>query len=159
EWGDAYGLPLCVPNALLPKTLGSAKGFLATANGDPLGTGDDNNPYQNDAGVPYLSFDWSDSNGFRIKRIQDVLSAKLDGGTISLDDVHALQADHVMELARPFLPYVKKAADAAPNDANVQAAKTLLFDKWSLDCPTGLTTYDPSGVVDSDPTRSTDSAA
>jgi penicillin amidase len=158
EWGDAYGLPLCVPNALLPKSLGSAKGFLATANGDPLGTGDDNDPYQNDAGVPYLSTDWSDPVGFRIKRIQDTLSSKLDGGTVSLADVHALQTDHVMELARPFLPYVTAAGAAAPNDTNVQAAVTLL-GKWTLDCPTGLTTDDPSGVADSDPTRSTDSAA
>ena len=93
------------PNDKLPRAAGSTKGFLATANSDPLGVSADNDPYSGNPGnVPYLSYGWDDGLGFRIARIQDVLSATIaDAGTVSLDDVHALQTDHAMYLAKPFL--------------------------------------------------------
>lgn len=145
EWADNFGLPLCVPDAKLPKAApstgvpsGSAKGFLATANSDPLGVSDDNDPYSgNPAGVPYLSYSWDDGLGFRIARIQDVLSATIaDAGVISLNDMHALQTDHTMYLARPFLAAIAANAGSS-SDANVTAGAAILAS-WSLDCPTGL---------------------
>jgi penicillin amidase len=173
EWADNFGLPLCVPNAQLPKAIGSDKGFLATANSDPMGTTDDNDPYENNPGnVPYLSYNWTDPVGFRIARIQDVLSAKTaDAGTVSLDDVHALQTDHTMYLARPFLAAITAADAIHSSDANLAAGATLLA-AWSLDCPTGLAGItpgtSPSSLAaldpqkapnDPDATHSTDSAA
>ena len=87
EWasGPDGGL-LCVPNDKLPRSYpidggtGSAKGYLATANADPLGVSVDNDPYANNpGGVPYLSMEWDDQ-GYRIARIQEVLDAKLANG-------------------------------------------------------------------------------
>jgi penicillin amidase len=166
EWADNLGGSLCVPNDKLPKSAGSSKGFLATANSDPLGVSQDDNPYENNPnGVPYLSFNWSDGLGFRIQRIQTVLSGKIDAGTVSLDDLHALQADHVLTLAQPFLDALVAAGAPTSDNANVNAG-WMLLSKWSLDCPTGLTGgtqdtgLDPvTALNDSDPTRSTDSAA
>jgi acyl-homoserine lactone acylase PvdQ len=86
EWasGPDGGL-LCVPNDKLPRAYpvdggtGSAKGYLATANADPLGVSQDNNPYSNNpGGVPYLSM--VGRSGHRIARIQEVLDAKLANG-------------------------------------------------------------------------------
>ena len=77
EWltGPDGGI-LCVTDDKLPRAIGSAKGYLATANSDPLGATADNNPYENNPGnTPYLSFAWSDFLGFRIGRIQEVLAA------------------------------------------------------------------------------------
>jgi penicillin amidase len=169
EWGDNLGLPLCVPNNLLPRADHSDKGFLATANSDPLGVSNDDNPYENNPNnVPYLSFNWDDGLGFRIQRIQTVLSSKIDAGTVSLDDLHALQADHVLTLAGPFLNALEAAGAGASNNPNVSAGSVLL-ETWrtnGLDCPTGLTGgtedtgLDPvTALNDTDRTRSTDSAA
>jgi penicillin amidase len=158
EWGDNFGLPLCVPNDKLPKAVGSNKGFLATANSDPLGASDDNDPYENNpGGTPYLSYSWSDGLGFRIARIQDVLSATIaDAGTVSLDDLHALQTDHTLYLARPFLAAITAADAIHSPDANTAAGATLLAS-WSLDCPTGLAGStpgtSPSSLAVLDPVR------
>jgi penicillin amidase len=171
EWatGPDGGL-LCVPNDKLPRALGSNKGYLATANADPLGTTQDNDPYANNpGGVPYLSFDWSDKTAFRIARIQEVLDAKTaNGGKVSLDDIHALQADHVVIGARLFLQVFEALHLRQSTDANVAAAATMLA-AWgmsdggtALDCPTGLVAgaLDPvTALNDPDPRRSSDSAS
>ncbi|RPH70393.1 MAG: penicillin acylase family protein, partial [Myxococcaceae bacterium] len=122
EWasGPDGGL-LCVPNDKLPRAYpidggtGSAKGYLATANADPLGVSQDNNPYSNTGGVPYLSMEWGDQ-GYRIARIQEVLDEKLaSGGKVSLADMQSLQAVHVVIVARPFMQYVNRLLEADPS--------------------------------------------
>ena len=67
EWATGPdGGMACVPNDKLPRAIGSAKGYLATANADPLGVSVDNDPYANNpGGVPYLSLEWDDQ-GYRI---------------------------------------------------------------------------------------------
>src|SRR5215469_2631690 len=137
EWasGPDGGL-LCVPNDKLPRAYpidggtGSNKGYLATANFDPLGTTVDNNPYSNNpGGVPYLSFDWSDL-GFRIARIQEVLDAKLaNGGKVTQADMQALQTDHVMIAARPFIAYIQALSQGGqiPDGSNSAAAAAILL--------------------------------
>ncbi len=153
EWatGPDGGL-LCVPDDKLPKAIGSTKGYLATANADPLGVSVDNDPYANNpGGVPYLSYEWSDL-GFRIARIQEVLDAKTaNGGKVTLADMQALQADHVAIVARPFVAFIHAliaVSSPALNDPNVSAAAFML-DQWGitaflpgppfpLECPTGL---------------------
>src|SRR5262249_32179977 len=156
EWasGPDGGL-LCVPDDKLPRAFptggvptGSLKGYLATANSDPLGVTEDNNPYVNAGGVPYLSFEWDDL-GFRIARIQEVLDAKLaNGGKVTLADMKALQTDHVVIAARPFIQYVSALSQGGqiPADSNSAAAAAILL-AWAaggadggppaLDCPTG----------------------
>ena len=168
EWatGPDGGL-LCVPDDKLPKAIHSNKGYLATANADPLGVSADNDPYENNpGGVPYLSYEWDDQ-GYRIARIQEVLDAKLDGGAkVSLADMQALQTDHVSIVARPFQAIIQAIGAASSPNPNVAAAATMLLG-WAAsgtpnDCPTGLATgsLDPAaGVNDSNATNSANSAA
>jgi penicillin amidase len=180
EWasGPDGGL-LCVPNDKLPRAYpidggtGSNKGYLATANFDPLGVSADNNPYSNNpGGVPYLSFEWDDL-GFRIARIQEVLDTKLaDAGKVTQADMQALQTDHVVIAARPFIAYIQALSQGGqiPDGSNSAAAAAILF-AWAagsdggappLDCPTGLApgSLDPASAVnDSDPTNSANSKA
>ncbi len=171
EWatGPDGGL-LCVPDDKLPKAIGSTKGYLATANADPLGVSVDNDPYSNNpGGVPYLSYEWDDM-GFRIARIQEVLDAKTaNGGKVTLADMKALQADHVAIVARPFVAFIHAliaVSSPALNDPNVSDAAFML-DQWGmgpdpLDCPTGLAagSLDPAAALnDSSATGSANSAA
>ncbi len=170
EWAKAPdGGLLCLSDDKLPIAIGSDKGYLATANADPLGTTDDNNPYENNpGGIPYLSFDWTDM-GFRVGRIQEVLDQKTrDGAKVSLADLQALQSDHVVTVARPFIQVIEALDLASSSDTNVAAAVTMLL-AWNsadagtpLDCPTGLApgSLDPvSAINDSSPTNSANSAA
>jgi len=172
EWatGPDGGLA-CVPDDKLPRAIGSAKGYLATANADPLGVSADNDPYANNpGGVPYLSLEWDDQ-GYRIARIQEVLDAKTaDGGKVTLADMQALQADHVVIVARPFVAYLQalKQGDLIPAGGNAAAAADILLGWGSadagtpLDCPTGLAagSLDPATALnDTDATSSANSKA
>lgn len=170
EWATGPdGGVLCVANDKLPRAIGSDKGYLATANADPVGATADNDPYSGNQGtIPYVSFDWDDL-GFRIARIQEVLDAKTaNGGKVSLDDIHALQADHIAIVARPFLQVFQALHLTESTDANVAAAATMLA-AWGtsdggtpLDCPTGLVAdaLDPvTAQNDPDPRHSSDSAS
>ena len=179
EWasGPDGGL-LCVANDKLPRAYpvdggtGSNKGYLATANADPLGVSADNNPYSsNPNGVPYLSYEWDDQ-GYRIFRIQSVLDAKLaNGGKVSLADMQALQTDHVMTVAGPFIQYLGALQQGGqlPTEGNAAQAANILF-AWNtgapnappLDCPTGLAAGSldsATAVNDNDPANTANSAA
>jgi acyl-homoserine lactone acylase PvdQ len=79
--------------------------------------------------------------------------------------MHALQADHTLTLAKPFIDALQAAGAAISGNPNVLAGWNLL-SQWSLDCPTGLTGgtattgLDPvTAGNDTDPNRSRDSAA
>ncbi len=181
EWGSGPdGGLLCVANDKLPRSYpvdggtGSKKGYLATANADPLGVSADNDPYNsanNPGGVPYLSYEWDDQ-GYRIFRIQSVLDAKIaDGGTVSLADMQALQADHVVTVAGPFIQYLGALQQAGqlPTEGNAAQAANILL-AWAtggpnitpLDCPTGLApgSLDPATALNSsDPGDTANSAA
>lgn len=176
EWAStADGGISCVPDELLPRAFpadggtGSNKGYLATANFDPLGASKNNNPYNDGnhpGGAPYLSFDWDDHVGFRISRIQEVLDAKTSGGgKVSLADLQALQSDHVMTSARLFVQFMSAHAGET-TDPSAQAAIALLSD-WGtadagtpFDCPTGLVAGALDPVAPADPTQvQTDNSA
>ena len=171
EWGSGVAGDNCagsgstipaaacwIPDAQLPQGKDPARGYFATANADPLGVSDDNNPL---AHQPYLSFDWDDSTGFRhariVKRLKDALVT--GSGKISLDDMQSIQADHVSNLAAVFTAYV---AGMPAGSADFEFARTMLA-QWTadgLDCPTGLVGVDPAASPpDPDPTRTRDSAA
>ncbi|HEY1906468.1 MAG TPA: penicillin acylase family protein, partial [Myxococcaceae bacterium] len=137
---------------------------------DPLGVSADNDPYgTNPNGVPYLSFEWDDQ-GYRIYRIQSVLNAKLDGGAkVTLADMQALQADHVMTVAGPFVQYLQalNQGGAIPANGNSALAAAILL-AWGdptaakpLDCPTGLVagSLNVTAANDPDATNSANSKA
>jgi hypothetical protein len=105
EWADNFvpAQPLCVPDDKLPRAAGSTKGFLATANSDPLGVSEDNDPIRETPAASPTSATPGTTAWGSASPDQDVLSATIaDARTVSLDDMHALQTDHVMYLARPF---------------------------------------------------------
>jgi penicillin G amidase len=170
EWGDgtsncasATMTPLpstCwIADSALPQGKDPAKGYFFTANSDPTypSVSDDNNPL---AHPPYLSFDWDDSSGFRATRIDSLLAAAIAAnGTVSLDDMEAVQSDHVSRPGMVFVNYI----DALPvsSDPDLTAARAIL-DQWAMngyDCPSGLLGSDPNeSPVDTTPAVVQDSA-
>jgi penicillin amidase len=167
EWGPggttdcASATTTAVPAAcwisddLLPQGKNPAKGYFFTANADPLGVSDDNNPL---AHPPYFSFDWDDSSGFRATRIEQMIEAAITAkGSVSIDDMMAIQSDHSSRPGAAFTPVIDKiiaAMPAAERPADLVAAQTIL-DAWAAnhwDCPSGLLGSDPkASPVDTTP--------
>jgi len=169
EWGDgtsdcasATATPVpasCwISDDQLPQGKDPAKGYFFTANADPIGVTDDNNPL---AHPPYLSFDWDDSTGFRATRIQERIEAALAAsGNVSLDDMMSIQSDHVSRPGKFFASYIATLPTTG-DSANLTAAKAMIAT-WladGADCPTGLTGTDPNlSGVDTSGTVPADSA-
>jgi len=154
EWGD--GVADCaaasttpVPDScwiaseLLPHGKNPARGYFFSANGDPSGVSDDNHPL---AHPPYLSLDWDDPTGFRAKRIEDRLEQALaKNGSVSLEDMASIQADHVSRPGMALTEYVAALPTSASDSVKLVAAKAALT-QWATngwDCPTGLLGKDP----------------
>jgi len=162
EWGDgtsncAAATTTPVPascwisDAQLPQGKDPAKGYFFTANADPIGVSDDNNPLGH---PPYLSFAWDDSSGFRATRIEQMLEATIAAhGSVSLDDMKAIQSDHVSRPGMVFTPIIAKlpAAGSPPEVATAQG----ILNQWAAngwDCPSGLLGTDPkTSAVDATP--------
>jgi penicillin G amidase len=146
-----------VPDALLPRSVNPPKGYLATANSDPAGYTDDNVPTGNLLGgtlYPYLSFDWDDPTAVRYGRIAELLKSKTTGGNkVSLQDMQAIQGDHVLLLARlfkdrGFYPSTTGAPAAYATGRDVLAA----WESAGYDCPTGLAGSHPKSAPVTDAT-------
>ena len=125
EWGDDMD-PHYIPHAYNP-----AKGFLATANADPIGVTANNDPFLGqpvvDGGPLYLGAFYDP--GTRVGRITKRIEAYADAGQkISLDDMQSIQADVVSEWNQGFAPTLLAGANAllaeaaAMGDGGVPAA-------------------------------------
>jgi penicillin amidase len=164
EWGDGTsncaGALAPVPascwiaDALLPQGKDPEKGYFFTANADPTypSVTDDNNPL---AHPPYLSFFWGDSTGFRATRIDQLLAAVIgQKGSVSLEDMQAIQADHVSRPGMAFAPIIAQIPIDAASPSQLVTAQAV-FARWSaagFDCPSGLLGTDPErSPVDSTP--------
>jgi penicillin amidase len=176
EWGESatdVGNTACaanpapatcwVPDLALPRGVNPAKGYYATANSDPAGFTDDNNPIGNTVGgtlYPYLSFDWDDPTAVRYGRIAELLKSKTTGSQkVSLQDMQSIQSDHVMLLARLFeTRNFYPPATGAP--AAYATGRTVLtaWQSAGYDCPTGLTGSDPNSAAVTDATVLSQSA-
>jgi len=154
EWGDgtsncaaATDTPVprsCwIPDDQLPQGKDPAKGYFFTANADPIGVSDDNNPL---AHPPYLSFNWGDSTGFRPTRIDQLLGATLASkGSISLADMEAIQSDHVSRPGMVFTNLISAIPTTAASPSELAIAQSV-FARWAAngwDCPSGLVGVDP----------------
>jgi penicillin amidase len=152
EWGADLD-PRYIPHAYDPQ-----KGFIATANNDPIGVTDDNDPFFDEPvidGAPlYLAADYDP--GTRVGRITKRITAM---GKLGLDDMQAIQADAVSEWSEALLPTFQQAAKAlaeelatpgthpdltqlasladAPSKMLLPAA-TQLVNAWTHDTPDGL---------------------
>ncbi|MBS2022986.1 MAG: penicillin acylase family protein [Deltaproteobacteria bacterium] len=172
EWGTGNAADNCagagtsqpaaacwIADSALPFASSSSKGFLATANADPIGTGDDNSPLSH---PPYFSFQWDDSTGLRHARITALLTNMTkNGAKVSLDNMQQVQSDHVSTLGATF-DSVLSQIPTSVTPPEFQAAQAL-FAQWKTDgynCPTGLIGTDPATAVnDPDAINTRDSAA
>ncbi len=89
-----------VPFDEIPAALNPDQGFLASANQLPAVDS-----------AHYMGWSWADR--YRAARINEVLNST---NPISIDEVKALQLDHVSVAAREFTPYVLQAFDALGDD-------------------------------------------
>ena len=109
EWGGDLD-PKYIPHAYDP-----AQGFIATANNDPIGVTDDNDPFFDEPvldGAPlYLGADYDP--GTRVGRItKRIQAATRSGGKLTLDDMQSIQADATSEWAQALQPTFLAAAQA-----------------------------------------------
>lgn len=164
EWGTDLD-PKYVPHAWDP-----AKGYVATANNDPIGVTDDGEPFATEPvvdGAPlYLGADYDP--GTRVGRITKRLDAATSGGKkVGLDDMQAIQADAVSEYAELLGPTLVDAAQklaeelatpgrhadltaiaagaSATAKALVPTASTLVAGWATHDTPSGAAEDSPSG--------------
>lgn len=91
----------------MPHALNPAKGYLATANADPVGTTFDGDPINGPIvdGRPLYAGATDYANGNRVGRITRALEALFDGGDVTLDDMAAVQADAYSNNGALFTPH------------------------------------------------------
>jgi penicillin amidase len=166
EWGDGTadcaapgGAPATcwIPDALLPLGKNPQKGYFFTANADPLGVSDDNDPLPDPAIAgepPYMSYDWDDSSGFRATRIEQRIEAALAANhAVSLDDMQSIQADHVSRPGMAFASIIDRLPTAgAPPELALAKAVLAQWATNGFDCPSGVIGSDPKGPADTTPT-------
>jgi penicillin G amidase len=153
----------------VPHAFDPAQGFLATANGDPIGVTDDNEPFASEPvvdGIPlYLGADWDP--GTRVGRIVKQLEARSADHKLTADDLQAIQADAVSEFGQLLAPTFLDAANAlleeiatpgahpeltalvttadAPSKAALAGQRDLVMG-WSGDTPAGTDDAAPSAA-------------
>jgi penicillin amidase len=157
-------VPACwIDDSVLPQGVNPTKGYYATANSDPKGYSDTNDPVNNPV-TPgtYLSFDWSDPTDVRYARIAALLKVKTSASSkMSFADMQSVQADHALLLARLFAPSFPAASTVPLAQQAAYTAALGILTQWGTDgydCPTGLTGSDPSSAADPDQTHNRDSA-
>jgi penicillin amidase len=149
-----------LPFAEMPQVVNPARGFVANANNDPVGTTLDNDPLNQlrpGGGIYYLGAHY-DSN--RVARITRLLQDALAGGRrVSRADMGRIQDDVTLVDAQVFEPFVQRAyrdaatAGAAPQLAALAADPALAeavrrLAAWDGSTPTGIADgYDASDVA------------
>jgi penicillin amidase len=161
---SAPGAACFTADADLPQAVDPAKGYLATANSDPKGYGNTNDPINGPvAGGKYLSFDWDDPTAVRYARIADLLKKKTTGGNkVAVTDMQAIQSDHVMLVAKLFRQYLPPKNAVTGSNGVAYGAAVDMLAQWATDgydCPTGLSGTSPSSAQDSNFTHVFDSSA
>jgi penicillin amidase len=114
-----------LPFAEMPQLVNPSRGFIASANNDPIGTTLDNDPLNQlrpGGGIYYLSPGYA--IGDRVARITKLLQADLaGGGKVSLTDMQRIQSDVVLHDATVLVPSIEQAyRDAATPGATPQLA-------------------------------------
>ncbi len=156
EW-DGFFSTDDVPHAVDP-----AKGFLATANNDPIGATADGNPLNQPTVEDHLYYVGAKDYdpGWRVGRITRRIQALIDaGGGITADDMTSIQADTYSNFGSALAPHLVDAIEAlqaerqtpgtytdlqsyaagltAADDAFLATAHTLL-SAWSYETPAAV---------------------
>ncbi len=125
----------------VPAESNPVRGWIASANNDPLGHSFDNDPFDDPV---YIGSNVHDI-GFRAARISEVLD---DASEFTVGDMQALQGDHVSNVGRRMLPFL---LESLGDDFADEAA---LLEGWST---RGFRAA--SGVGDDVPSAEVDDAA
>src|SRR3954449_4716611 len=144
----------------MPHVVNPARGFIATANNDPVGVSLDNDPFNQlrpGGGISYLG--WLYASGSREGRITRLLEGALARrGRVSLADMARIQSDVTLVDAQILEPYIERAhANAAspgsPPPLAALAADPALAEAvrrlgaWDASTPTGIPEgYDATDV-------------
>ncbi len=128
--------------ALIPQAVDPDKGYVITANSDPIGVSFDNDPF-NDG--PYIGYVWD--AGYREARITERMDALVAQGGITPEAMKAVQADTESPLGKLMTPFLLQAIDAARSGADSQAAAHLnaqidiaepFLAGWTYDAASGV---------------------
>lgn len=160
----------------IPQAVNPSQGFLATANADPIGVTNDNDPWNEQVvnGLPlYIGYSWDP--GTRVGRItKRIQTATAGGRKLTIDDMQSIQADAVSEWGELLSPALRSAAQALASEiatpgtnpdlsaiannarSDVRGLVSFAIDRvtaWSFDTPsgvdetTGAALTSPPGVV------------
>lgn len=154
-----------MPLSETPTVINPASGFIVNANNDPVGNTLDNNPLNQlrpGGGLYYLNS--SVYSSFRMGRIDRLVNAAADRGTISVDEISDWQSNNQMLDAELLVPHILNAFDRAADasawpalaevagQGNMPALRELLAG-WDFSTPTGIVEgYDPGDPPLSAPT-------
>ncbi len=157
-----------MPSSETPSVINPASGFIVNANNDPIGNTLDNNPLNQlrpDGGLYYLNS--SVYASFRMGRIDRLVNAAADGGTISVAEISDWQSNNQMLDAELLVPHILNAfarADAPGAwpfmmdvaDVGLMPDVAELLAGWDFSTPTGIVEgYDPGDPPLSAPTPPT----
>jgi penicillin amidase len=126
----------------MPQLVNPAKGYIATANNDPVGVTLDNVPYNqvrpNGNGLYYLN---SHYYAYRMGRVDREVRKLVDSGTpITPDDFKRIQANVNMLDAELVLPTVLGIMSQVPVPPGSPMAQALdVLSTWDYSTPTGIT--------------------
>ncbi len=159
---------LSLPFAEMPQVVNPARGWIANANQDPVGTTLDNNPLNQERhggqGLFYLSPGYD--SGFRMGRIVRLLEAELArDGSFSAADFKRFQANNQMLDAEVLTPHLLAAFDRADAPGAPAVLAALAADagvaeaigrlrNWDWSTPTGIQEgWDPDDGGPPQPTQ------
>ncbi|MBI2892958.1 MAG: penicillin acylase family protein [Deltaproteobacteria bacterium] len=150
----------------VPRDENPERGFIATANADPVGSNRDGNPFN---GPRFVGWDYGESGTNRMARIVERLDELAAEGGIAIEDLQSVQADARSPLGARIVPFLVAAIERADEEASapgthadlaavvagasdrwdeVQSAKDRLA-AWSFDAAAAAE-GDPSGEEVSD---------
>jgi len=138
-----------LPADEMPQTVNPAAGWFVNANNDPAGTTLDNDPlnqFRSTGGIYYLSPSY---DGFRGGRITEMIRAQLAGdGSISFEEMQAMQADVGLLDAEVLVPHLLAAFDRAGGSATPELSALAADPRvteaierlrsWDFTTPTGI---------------------
>ncbi len=126
----------------LPQATNPEKGYLVTANSDPLGISFDNDPFNDGT---YIGFFWD--AGFRMERITERLAPLVEAGGLTRDHLAAIQGDHRSNLGARITPHLIVAVKLAQSGADLAASAALptntgavrtLLEEWTFEAESGV---------------------
>lgn len=132
EWLETDGVLQILPDTAIPAVHNPDDGILTTANNDPAGFTDDNDPF-NDSVYISAIFDI----GTRAYQPRRAFEERYTEGPLDSDDVKAVQTDTGSRLGERLVPFLLAAAERRPDLVDDRMA--LAIEKlaaWDYTCGT-----------------------